>query len=220
MLQQLFTITCFLIPLFAFALGIWTIINNRSKIAFLWFLTSLAVGIWGLGLAILLIVNTVEQAYFYNIILNTGAALIPIFFFHFVSVLLMKEKQEKTLIIIGYVLAVIFIFLIFNSPWIIGGVGEKTGFTYWIDVGILYIPFIIYFWFYAIKTIYLLIKGYKNSEGIHKRRIYYILLAGIIGYFGGGTNFLPQLFNIYPFGNFITFLYPILITYGIFLKKY
>lgn len=62
-------------------------------------------------------------------------------------------------------------------------------------------------------------KGFKDNEGLKKRQILYILLAAIIGFSGGMTNFLPQLFNIYPFGTFIVFLYPILITYGIFLPE-
>jgi hypothetical protein len=219
MLNTLFIITSFLIPLFAFALGVWTIINSRSRIAVLWFLTSLAIGTWGLGLSILLLVKTPADAMFYNIVLYSGAVLIPAMFFHFTTAILLKEKFYKILIIIGYILAFIFLFLAFNPPWLIGGVASQTGFAFWENIGRLYIPFLIYFWVYAVLAIYLLYSGYKRSEGLQKRQIYFILLAGVIGYFGGGTNYLPQLFGIYPFGNFFTFLYPILMTYGIFLKK-
>jgi len=51
-------------------------------------------------------------------------------------------------------------------------------------------------------------------------QIYYLIIASLIGYLGGGTNFLPQLFGLYPFGQFITFLYPVVFTYGMYLKKY
>lgn len=220
MLNQIFTITTFLIPIFAFGLGFYTIYKNRSKLAILWFLTSMAVGVWGIGLAMLLIVETRSQAFLCNFILYTGAILIPVLFYHFVSALLFKDQQNKSIISIGYILSVIFLILLYIPPMIIRDVTSQAGFKYWEEPGILYIPFLIYFWFYAFLAIIILIKGLKTAEGIHKTQVYYILLAAIIGYFGGGTNYLPQTVGIYPFGNFITFLYPILITYGFFLKRY
>lgn len=221
MLFNFYAITAFLVPLFAFSLGFYCFFKKpKSKLTILWFLTSMAVGIWGIGLFILLFVKNTNQAINCNFILYFGATLIPILFFHFVSTFLYHKKTNKWSIAVGYILAAIFVVLVFIPPWIIGGVSAKTGFRYWEDPGILYIPYVIYFWIYVLASIFLLVKAYRKSEGVYKKQIFYFLLAAIIGFIGGGTNFLPQLINIYPFCSFITFLYPILITYGMFLKKY
>jgi len=221
MFQNSFSFVSFLVPLFAFSLAFICLIkNHQSHIAVLYFLHTMAVGIWGMGLFLLFIVKNETQAIYSNYILNIGASLIPILFFHFVSAFLLRVKKDKILIITGYIVAFIFVILTFIPPLLIGGVSEKTSFRFWIDSGTFYLPFVVYFWFFVLIAVYLLIKGYKSSDGLIKKKIFYILLAVIIGFGGGGTNFLPQLFNVFPFGHYLTFLYPIIIAYGVFFKKY
>lgn len=194
--------------------------NARSKAVILWFLTCMAVGVWGVGLSLLLFAKNNYQAIICDYILYAGASLIPIFFYHFVSVLILQEKKDRLFIISGYIIALIFFIFNFIPPLLASGASGKCGFNFWVDAGIFYIPFVIYFWIYIIMSIYQLIKSYKRSDGISKRKVFYIIIGAVIAIGGGGTNFFPQLFGIYPFGNFVTFLYPILITYGMFLKKY
>jgi signal transduction histidine kinase len=47
-----------------------------------------------------------------------------------------------------------------------------------------------------------------------------MLIASLVGFGGGITNFLPQLFNIYPFGNFLTLLYLFFMSYGVLKYKF
>ena len=42
----------------------------------------------------------------------------------------------------------------------------------------------------------------------------YVLIAQIFGFGGGLTDFFPQLFNVYPFGNYFIILYVIFISYA------
>jgi predicted proteasome-type protease len=94
-----------------------------------------------------------------------------------------------------------------------------SAFNLWVDIGALYPLYVAYYFITVLLSHIFLYKGFKENEGFKKRQIKIIFIATLIGFGGGMTNFLPQLFGIYPFGNFIIFLYPILITYGVFLRR-
>jgi len=47
----------------------------------------------------------------------------------------------------------------------------------------------------------------------------YILLAALVGIGGGVTNFVTDLYGVLPYGQVIVPLYPVLITYGVFLNR-
>ena len=102
---------------------------------------------------------------------------------------------------------------------IIPSVSAKVNFPSWPDSGLFYLPMVFYFWVYFLFSLYFLIQGYKQNDGVIKRKIFYILIAALIGFLGGGTNWLPQTLGVYPFGSFFTWIYPILITYGIFVDE-
>lgn len=220
MILNILIFTALLVPVLAFALAIQCLYKApRSKMAFLWFLKSFFVGIIGLGIFLGFIAKNSDQALTYNFVLFTGASIMPAVYFHFVSTYLLKEKN-KFLMYFGYILAVIFLVMTFFSPLIIKSASLKATGTYWADPGLFFLPFLIYFWFYIIYSIAQLIAGYKHSEGMSKVKLFYLIIAAVIGFGGGGTAFLPQIFSVFPYGYFITFLYPIILSYGIFIKKY
>jgi signal transduction histidine kinase len=47
-----------------------------------------------------------------------------------------------------------------------------------------------------------------------------MFLASAVGFGGGITNFLPQILNIYPFGNFLVLLYLFFMSYGVLKYKF
>jgi signal transduction histidine kinase len=59
----------------------------------------------------------------------------------------------------------------------------------------------------------------KDYPAVVRSQIKYQLLAGVIGFGGGMTNFLPQLFQIYPFGNYLILLYVAFVSYAILKLK-
>ncbi len=221
MLNSLFAVSIALLSILSFALGIFSIFKNpRSATVRLWFLMSLAVGIWSLAFLMLLRSSTAEQGIFYSSLLHVGASFIPIFFFHFVLSFLyqLNKKSCQIFLIVGYILASFFSFLSF-TPLIVTGVSPKAGYPLFLDAGSAYPIFIIYFWFFALLSIYFLLRGYKTSDGVMKRKIFYILIASLFGFGGGGTSFLPQTLGIYAYGDFVVWLYPILVTWGIFVDE-
>jgi len=210
----------FLAALLSFVLGIFSLIkNSRSKVVKLWFLTSTAVGFWSAALWLVLIANNRAEGILFSQLLHAVAVFIPIFFCHFVLTFLHKDGQKKLFLTIGYVLAVIFAIFSF-SELIIPDVSEKFGFSHWADAGSLYPLLLIYFWFYVLASIIFLYQGHKRADGINKKKIFYILLAAVIGFIAGGTSYLPQTVGIYAFGDFFVWLYPVLITYGIFVDEF
>ena len=220
MLNQLLIISVFLFAVLSFALGIFSISRNpKSFTVQLWFLMSVAVGLWSFSLLLLLLNQTEQQGILYSKLLHVGASFTPILFCHFVLSFLYQLQKKKFFLLVGYILATGFALLSLTKA-IILGVEPNAGFPFWVKVGSLYPLLLIYFWFYALAAIYFLYRGYRKSDGIIRRKTFYILIAAIIGFGGGGTSFLPQTLGVYPYGDLIAWLYPILITYGIFVDEF
>ena len=216
-------LTIFFVGLFAVlsvGVGIFSFWRNpKSLTVLLWFLMSLAVGLWSFGLLLLLLSGKEDEVILYSKILHIGASFIPIFFCHFVLNFLLQDQNKKTFLVIGYLFAIIFSLFSILGNFIVAGASPKVGFNLWLDAGSLYWLFILYFSFFTLSSVYFLINGYKHNGGVRRRKIFYILIAAIIGFGGGMTNLLPQTIGVYPFGNFFAWLYPLLITYGIFIDE-
>jgi|SRR3989339_297620 len=210
-----------LVFIFSFALGIFTIlINPKSKNHQLWFLTNVGVTMWSSCLFIVIFFKLLSPlGITLTRILHIGSLLLIIFFFHFILSFSFKLKQYKIWLISGYLIAVFLSLLILITDWVIKGVMPVMKFEVWLEPGKLFLLLVLYFIIYGYMSIYLLFKEYFNSEGLKKWQSYYILLAGIFGLGGGLIIFFANLFNVYPFGIFFIFLYPLFITYGILLKK-
>ena len=215
----LFTISSFFTAAASIILGLFVLSKNwKQKTNFLWFLTTLAVSIWSFSLGMEVISSDYGTAFLWNKILNIGAIFIPVFFYHFVSTIIGVAKKEKWLIISAYFFAVVLLSLFnFFTSFFVKGVPPKAGFNYWIEVGPLYYLFFAFFVLYMFRIGYILLKNRKTAVGVEKAQINYILLSLVFGFGGGVTNFFPQIIgsNIFPFGNYLVFLYVAFITYAV-----
>jgi signal transduction histidine kinase len=88
-------------------------------------------------------------------------------------------------------------------------------FNFWVIPGPLYFLFPLFFLALAVYSALLLLKNYSNIKGIKRYQLNYILLAALLGFGGGLTNFLPQLIRVYPFGNFFVLLYLVFVIFAI-----
>ena len=213
---KLFIISLFLTAATSFLLGFIIFFKNRkSKINILWFLTSVCIFIWSGALGLELSSSNYLSAFFWNKILTIGAIFTPILFYNFISSFL-EEKRERKFIFSGYLAAFFLIFfLFFYTSLFIEGVSPRAGFNYWVDPGIIYYLFVLFFIICILRTACLLFKKYKDSDDVKKSQIKYLLFAIIVGFGGGITNFLPQLVGIYPFGSYFVILYVIFISYAV-----
>jgi len=210
-----------LLVILSFGLGIFSLIRNpKAKVVQLWFLLSMAVTIWSVGYVKSLLATESASGFLSLRIVYFGAALIPILYFHFVSTFLFLNKKFSYLIYTGYALAFIFLILNTLTDLVIKGAKYLENFGYYEDVTNLgFKLFLAYFLFFAGFSIYLLFSVYRRSDGLRRRQIFYILLASLFGFLGGISNFVMDLTGSYPYGQLIVWLYPLLITYGIYIDE-
>ncbi|MEA3560694.1 MAG: ATP-binding protein, partial [Candidatus Omnitrophota bacterium] len=134
---------------------------------------------------------------------------------HYIFVHLNLSSQKKKIIIFGYIFA--FISLAFNfTPLFVKSVGPKMWFKYWPDAGVVYYPFLVIWFWFVLYGVYIVAKSLGNSTGITRNQLRYILIATIVGWSGGATNY-PLWFNIKfpPIGNILVSFYIVTVTYAI-----
>lgn len=221
LLRNLIFVSNILTVIFSFSLGIYSIRRRYNDIVIrLWFFLCIAVSVWCASYIFIMISPGKGIANLFLRVVYSVASLIPILYFHFISSFLLKNYKNKKTIFLGYFLALTLLFLSIFSNLIVIGAKYLDGFGYTQNTnknGL--VLFIIYFLFYIFLSFRLLILEYFISIGYKKRQIFFILTASLLGFVGGMSNFIFDLLGIYPFGQIIVFVFPILITYGIFIKK-
>ena len=216
--MNLFAISCLITAILTAILGLLTLLKNpRDKINQSWFLVSVGVFLWTIGLFGTVIVGSKESALFWQRILYIGTILIPILFFRFCSILLKRGRRERIIFYFGCILAIIFLILLFSKYFIVI-TQERTNLGYWpVKTGFLYWPFLLYFAFYVIYSVILLKIISKKNSGIYQKQIQFVYYAALIGFVGGSTNFLLDFnLNIYPSGNFFVSFYVVMVAYAVF----
>ena len=144
-----------------------------------------------------------------------GAIFIPFFYFHHVLIFLNLNLQFRKIRIFGYFLtAVAFVFCF--TPHFVRGVSPRVGFKYWPDPGILFGPFLLIWFLYVIGGVFLIWKSYISAEGNRRNQLKYVLVATLVGWIGGATNY-PLWFglNILPMGNILVSVYISIVAYAI-----
>ena len=221
-LQQLIIITTSLLVIFSFASGVFSLIRNpRSKIVVSWFLASMAVTIWSVGYLSVLLANNDNFAFKSIRVVYFGASLIPIFTFHFIVRFLRQEHKFKYLIYFGYLASVIFLYLSIFTNYIFSGIKYLDYFGNYEEIQAAgFYPFLAYFLFFSLFSIILLIISFLKNDGLVKRQSFFLALALVIGFAGGISNFITDLTGIYPYGQMIVWVYPVIVTYGIFIDEF
>ena len=200
----------------AAVLGFFVYFKNRERIinktfgAFCFF-----VAVWSFAYFFWQISTTQETALFWSRALMAGAIFITICYFHFILELLNKAREKKRILVIGYLLF-FFFFLVNFTPFFVAGVSQKLTFQFWPDAGILYLPFLLIWFFYAFYAVYLLLQAHSVFTGVAKNQIKYILIGTIVGYLGGATNY-PLWFDVpvAPIGNWTAAFYLAVVAYAI-----
>jgi signal transduction histidine kinase len=215
--MTLFQASCFITFLISFLFGLFAILQNKKlKLNVVWFFCSLSISIWSLGFFGVVSAPNYYFAWISQYILDIGGILVPILFLNFILILMKIEKKHWKIILISWISAISLIIINFTNLFKSGMI-PYGGFDYWINPGPLYFLFPISFIFFFIYSLSLLVYNYKKSEDkLLKAQIKYIILAQIFGFGGGVTNFFPQLFKIYPFGNYFIILYIVFISYTVF----
>lgn len=182
---------------------------------------TVALAIWSFGYWQWLLSEQYETALLWVKILSVGSLFIPVFFFHWISLLINKERINKIILWLSYAAAVSILFFA-NSPLFIASLEKKSIFTFWPNGGVVYDVFFSYIYIgLIIYSLYLLIRTYgKNPDTEKKGQILYIIFGALLGFGGGLTNF-PLWFGIPipPYGNFLVVAFPLLLGYSVLKYK-
>lgn len=218
----LFLFTLALHVILTLIVGIFAILRNaQSKTVQLWFLLCIAAVIWGTSHFMHLTVASQEQSIFYAKLLYVGAVFIPVLFYHFTLQFLFiaRDLFVKSFLFFGYIFSFVLAYLSMATNLIVTGVSPKFNFPQWLDSGSLHFLILIHFYLFAFLAVKMLIQNISKKDGVMRRKIFYILLAALIGFIAGGSNFLPQTIGWYPYGSFVAWTYVILVVYGIFVDE-
>ena len=217
--MQIFAISGLVNGIIATAFGILVIGKNwRERPNQIYFLMTVALALWSFSYWQWLSTVDYARALFLVRLLSIGSLFIPIFFFHWVTLLLgIKDKINRLVLWISYGASIVILSMA-NSPLFVSGLQQKMFFILWPNSGPVYD---IYFSFLYVAlityTLYLLIRYYfivKDSK--KKGQILFILIGALVGFGGGLTNF-PLWFNVMmpPYGNFLVGAFPFFLGYSV-----
>jgi len=187
--------------------------DRENKVNRYWFYFSIPFAGWSLALYLLTDTKDIEKALVWQYTLDAIAVWIPATYFAFVAALLRYKKTYTKPVL--YIVSGLMCIFSFSNLFKLGVTPQFDFF--WIHPGPLYILFPIYF---AIVVVISIIHILYTLKKIQKGSTYSLqlkntLVVCIIGFTAGGSNFFPQFFNIYPFGNYIVILYIIVMVYGV-----
>lgn len=182
-----------------------------------WLYTSISFSGWSLGLYGVTSTDTAEKALLWQHLLDISAIILPALYFNFISDLF-KFKNPKWRFFFFAVAAAIAVFS-FSTLFKLGVVPKYDFF--WVEAGPAYILFPIYFILHALlATSILIYQLYKNRyDPVIRGQIRNTMIGGLMGYIGGSTNFFPQFFNVYPYGNYLVILFIVFMVYGVLKYK-
>jgi len=189
--------------------------NRLSRVTRFWAGFCLAVAMWGVGDILIATTDDPHLSIIWWRVAHVPVILIPALFYHFVTILIDLRRPKG--IVLAYMGSVSF--LIANAtPYFINNVRKVFGeFYYDSPPGILY-PW--FFLFYAIVVFISYVELWRflkrSDQVLRSIQVRWFFLATAIGFVGSILCFPPVFgIDIYPYGNFIIPLYPILVTYAI-----
>ena len=153
-------------------------------------------------------------------IAHIGAFVCAVFVLH-ISLLLTNAKRSPFLFF-SYFAAILLPILAFANLLDVKWQYILDSCYYITPIGITYPLFILVFIINGIYATVLFYRGYRRSGGQRRTQFKYLLIALLIGYWGGSTHFLTVFgIYVYPigFGNFLIGIFPLVTTYAILKHK-
>lgn len=198
--------------------------NNRKTIIIWGFISTLYV-FWGIGGVIATTTSSSEIAILGWKIANICAITAPVLYFHFCATYC-KTNKTKTLVFL-YLLAIVLLFLNFFYTNIFFGnvkiIFNQFYFNNWSFKanGPLYpIFYMSFYWGLLLYATSLFINKYTKESLRERERIKYLVISSIIGFGGAHSNFITVFnHNIYPYGNILIAIFPVITAYAIIKHK-
>jgi len=199
-------------------LGGFAFIKNPKKaINISFFLLTISISVWSVAYFVWQISDTYNAALFWTRMLSVGSTLIPILYLQWILLILglLKDKKRLAILIFGYLGTAVFLYFSFSSLFV-KDVVPALNFLFWPKAGFLYTIYLLFSYVGLIGYgLIELIRAYYKRKGIIRYQIKYIILATIISFVSGATNFfLWYNIPIPPVGNILVALYTIILFYA------
>lgn len=181
----------------AFAFGVvliavLSLMRRQDAVGLSFFCFSLPVAVWALFISFWITQqHSYEVTLFLSRICNSAALFIPVTWIHFISLYTKRVTKIKTLLFFFYGVTVILFFFAPMSPLFVSGLHPVGEFKYYTSPGPLYLVFTLMFFCVFPYGFYLLHSAYVESSEDEKQRIKYVITAVLLGFFAGGSTFLP-----------------------------
>ena len=197
--------------------GLFVYLKNKKKLTNKTFgLLCVSTAIWSLGLFFCHLCKDGTTALYCNrFLVHAVAIFIPTFYFRFILAFLEKLKEKRRALLFTYASS-LFLFLFSFTPFLVKEMKPDATYRFWPVPGPAYPLFLLHFLGIVAYVCYLLLKLYTQASGFRRNQIKYILLATLVGFGGGSTNyFLFYNIPIHPFGHPLVALYPLVLCYAI-----
>ncbi len=159
--------------------------------------------------------STAEAALQWFVPIMVGVIPVSAFFLHFCAALTETTRQRRIIIVISYVATLGFVFAN-NKLWLYSMLIPRYGYGWWPVITPL-CSFYHLFWLLQTTVGFLwLWRGYQRASGNAKEQLRYTLIATLLGYSGGATNwFLWYNIPIPPYPNVLISIFQGIIAYAI-----
>ena len=198
------------------AFGLFVFVQNPRRTLYRkWFLFTISVAAWGPGALAISLVQSPALSYLVWR-LTFGLSIIwvlPLFLDFVMEFCEIKSAWQVTA---GYLSALFFSMAAITTPYFFAGVRPVFGqFYYGVPDFRLFSLFLVWWIVLIAYTHYLLIRAYPSSPEPKRRQVRYFFLATALGFGFGSLTFLPLLhIDVYPWGDFVIPLYPIIMSYA------
>jgi len=198
-------------------LGILILRYTRSKLHVTFGLQNLGIALWGFGNGFAAISSSPENALFWWKIAHVGGFVLMAFLLH--HVLLLNGFSPKKMLIFLYGWGISFPILCFSKLPVMDVRYIYNSYYFPTSLNIIY-PAYMVSWLVAGAIItYFIVRAYKKSPDSEKTALRLYCFAYPLGMWGGGITFISlALFNInifFPYGNYLTSTYSLIVTYTI-----
>lgn len=203
------TITTIALAVFVFSK------NPQGKTHRAYLLFGLSVGLYSIGYFLWGMSKTTHEALFAFKVLTTGIIFINSGYLEFAFNLLGTRKQKRWILLTIHILNALFVVSVW-SEILFASVGRKNMWGYWpFPKPLFYGYFLLWIWQmgYGLLAIR---KGYLQAPSRQAVQLRYVFYSTLIGYIGGGTNWLPWFgVNFPPYLNALVSVYAGILAYAI-----
>lgn len=172
-----------------------------------------AIGSWSAAYLFWQLSEGATAALFFTRALMLFAYFLPVTFYHFIAELC-GERRRWT-VRLGYAAATA-LALLNATPLMVERVEPSMGFPHWPQAGSLYWTYLLLFGVLTVLAGRLVVRSLRAATGMRATQLRNILLASVVGFGGGATNF-PLWYGVPlpPFGNLLIFIYLLIMAHAV-----